>query len=350
LTSPVVHRGLAMLLLGLLLTSGCDRGGRAPAAGAELPELTWPAPPARPRIRFVHTVAGPADVGIRPSFWQRVGGILAGREPETFVRPAGVASRDGVLYVADPGAPALWILDGRAGRSRRVADVDGHPLVSPVAVALAPAGQVFLADSALARIFRLDGAGRATGSLTHPGLRRPAGLAYDAARDRLYVADSGAHRVVIFTGNGELVGEIGRRGTAPGEFNFPTHLALAPDGGLLVTDALGYRIQRFTLDGTLAGHFGRHGNTAGDFASPKGVALDSQGHIYVVEALFDAIQIFDRGGQYLMGFGERGAGRGQLSLPGGLFIDAEDRIYVGDAYNARVQVYQYLRGGEDDAG
>jgi DNA-binding beta-propeller fold protein YncE len=345
-----MYRALAVLLLGLLLGSGCDRGGRPPAAGAELPELTWPAPPAQPRIRFVHTVAGPADLGIRPSFWQRVGGLLAGREPETFVRPAGVASRDGVLYVADPGGPALWILDARASRSLRVENVGGQRLVSPVAVALAPAGQVFLADSALARVFRLDGAGRAIGTLTHPDLRRPAGLAYDAARDRLYVADSAAHRIFVFAGRGQPVGEIGRRGTAPGEFNFPTHLALAPDGGLLVTDALGYRIQRFALDGTPAGHFGRHGNTAGDFASPKGVAFDSQGHIYVVEALFDAIQIFDRTGQYLMGFGDRGGGRGQLSLPGGLFIDAEDRIYVGDAYNARVQVFQYLRGGEDDAG
>jgi DNA-binding beta-propeller fold protein YncE len=295
-------------------------------------------------------VAGPADLGIRPSLWQRIGGLLAGQAPETFVRPAGVAFRDGVLYVADPGGPALWILDARAGQSRRVADIDGHPLISPVAVALGPAGQVFLADSALARVFRLDGAGRATGTVTHPELRRPAGLAYDAARDRLYVADSGAHRIVVFAGDGQLVGEIGRRGSAPGEFNFPTHLALAPDGGLLVTDALGYRIQRFGRDGTPAGHFGRHGNTAGDFASPKGVAVDSDGHVYVVEALFDAIQIFDHTGQYLMGFGERGAGRGQLQLPGGLFIDGQDRIYVGDAYNARVQVFQYLRGADDDAG
>jgi len=295
-------------------------------------------------------VSGPAELGIRPSFWERIGGIVAGRDPEVFVRPTGVASRDEVLYVADPGAPALWILDARAGRSRRITDVGGQSLVSPVAVALAPGGQVFLADSALGRVFRLDGTGRPMAIVTDPGLHRPAGLAYDAARDRLYVADSAEHRVFVFAGNGQLVAQIGQRGTDPGEFNFPTHLAATPDGSLLVTDALGYRVQRFAPDGGLLGQFGRHGDTAGDFASPKGVALDSEGHIYVVDALFDAIQIFDRSGQYLLGFGERGIRRGQFWLPGGLFIDPQDRIYVGDSYNKRVQVFQYLRGDGDDAG
>jgi DNA-binding beta-propeller fold protein YncE len=347
-----VRPALATLLAVLLLSPACERGGRPLAGGGAepAPELTWPAPPARPRIRFVRIVSGPADLGIPPSFWDRVGGFLAGRDPETFVRPAGVASRDEVLYVADPGGPALWILDSRAGRSRRVTTVAGQALVSPVAVALAPGGQVFLADSALARVFRLDGADRASATMTGPGLRRPAGLAYDAVRDRLYVADSAAHRVFVFAGDGQPVGEIGRRGTAPGEFNFPTHLAVASDGTLWVTDALGYRVQRFAPDGGPAGHFGRHGDTAGDFASPKGVALDSEGHIFVVEALFDAIQVFDQTGQYLLGFGERGTGRGQFWLPGGLFIDPQDRIYVGDAYNRRVQVFQYLRGDGDGPG
>jgi DNA-binding beta-propeller fold protein YncE len=344
-----VRPALALLAV-LLLSPGCERG-RAPAGGGDaLPELTWPAPPARPRIRFVRIVSGPADLGIRPSFWERVGGFLAGRDTEAFVRPAGLASRDDVLYVADPGGPALWILDSRAGRSRRITSIGGQPLVSPVAVALAPGGQVFLADSALARVFRLDDAGRANTTVADPGLRRPAGLAYDAKQDRLYVADSAAHHVFVFTGNGQLITKIGQRGTEPGEFNFPTHLTVAPDGTLLVTDALGYRVQRFAPDGQPAGHFGRHGDTAGDFASPKGVALDSEGHIYVVEALFDAIQVFDRTGQYLLGFGERGGRRGQFWLPGGLFIDPQDRIYVGDSYNRRIQVFQYVRGAGDDRG
>lgn len=346
-----MRSALVTLLAVLLLSSACDRGGHPPAGtGETTPELTWPAPPSRPRIRFVRSVSGPAELGIRPSFWERIGGIVAGRNSEVFVRPTGVASRDEVLYVADPGGPALWILDAREGRSRRVTDVGGQPLVSPVAVALAPGGQLFLADSALGRVFRLDGTGRALAVVADPGLRRPAGLAYDAARDRLYVADSAEHRVFVFAGNAQLVAQIGQRGTDPGEFNFPTHLAVTPDGSLLVTDALGYRVQRFAPDGGLVGHFGRHGDTAGDFASPKGVALDSEGHIYVVDALFDAIQIFDHSGQYLLGFGERGVGRGQFWLPGGLFIDQQDRIYVGDSYNKRVQVFQYLRGDGDDTG
>jgi len=343
--------GLLLLLTVAVLAPACDRVTRAPVASTEVGSepLVWPAPPHRARVRFVRAVASPVDLGIRPSFWERVGALLVGPAEARFVRPAGVAARGPVLYVADPGAPALWILDAGAGRARRIGETGGERLMSPVAVALGPGERVVLADSARARIFLLAPDGTAVATIADARFRRPAGLAYDARRDRLYVADSAAHRIWVLTGDGRATGAFGERGSGPGQFNFPTHLALAPDGTLAVTDALGFRVQFLAPDGTPAGHFGRHGDSAGDFASPKGVALDSEGHVYVVEALFDTVQIFDRRGRYLLSFGERGVGRGQFWLPGGLFIDPQGRIYVADAYNRRVQVFEYLPGGGEPA-
>ena len=79
----------AALLAVLLLTAGCERGGRPLASGGEpAPDLTWPAAPAQARIRFVRTVTGPADLDIRPSLWERVG-KLPGRPGSGDVRPAG---------------------------------------------------------------------------------------------------------------------------------------------------------------------------------------------------------------------------------------------------------------------
>lgn len=309
--------------------------------------VVWPQPPERPRIRFIGAVAQPSDLGIEPSFWKRLVQLVAGKEEQWFIRPTGVAAQGERIYVADPGAQTLWILDAQVGRFQQIRDAGGQRLVSPVAVAPGRDNHVYLADSYRAKVFIYKADGELEGTIAAADLRRPAGLAYDAATDRLYVADSAAHRVWIFAGTGRPAGAIGQRGTGMGEFNFPTHVAVDPAGTLYVTDSMGFRIQMFAPDGRFLGSFGRHGDGSGDFAAPKGVGVDSEGHVYVVDALFDTVQIFDRAGRLHLSFGNRGVGLGQFWLPGGLFIDAKDRIYVADTYNQRVQIFQYLAGGSD---
>lgn len=337
---------LILAALGAACESVVDR----PSPGREVVvgPLVWPQPPERARIRFIRAVARPQDLGIQRSIGRRLWDLIVGKEEEWFIRPTGVAATGTVLYVADPGAQALWMLDLQAGRFQRITMAGRERLVSPVAVCLGQDNRVFLADSYLAKVFVYGAEGKLTGAISDPHLRRPAGVTCDVARDRLYVADSVSHRVWIFGGDGRPVGMIGQRGTGPGEFNFPTHMAVDRSGTLYVTDALGFRIQMFNADGSFAGQFGRHGDSSGDFASPKGVEIDSEGHIYVVDALFDAVQIFDRRGRYLLTFGERGIGPGQFWLPSGLFIDDRDRIYVADAYNQRIQIFEYLAGGGDE--
>jgi DNA-binding beta-propeller fold protein YncE len=338
-------RGTSLLLI-VALAGACGPPARQlPAQGKAITvPLVWPQQPRRPRIRFVEAVARPADLGIEPSFWKRLAQIVVGEEEEWFVRPTGVAADGQAIYVADPGAQALWMLDLQGGRFRRIHEVGGQHLVSPVAVAVGPSNRIYLADSYLAKVFIFGPDGELTGIIAYPNLRRPAGLAYDAAADRLYVADSAAHRIWVLAGDGWPVGTIGQRGNGDGDFNFPTHVAVDREGTVYVTDALGFRIQMFSRDGRFLDAFGRHGDGSGDFAAPKGVGVDNEGHVYVVDALFDTVQIFDRSGQFLLSFGERGVGLGQFWLPGGLYIDREDRIYVADSYNQRVQIFEYLGG------
>lgn len=299
----------------------------------------WPQPPAAPRIRYVRSVSGPQDWGIVKSFFRRMVDALAGRGEDHFVRPTGVAAHDGVLYVADPGARALWILDSAQNRTVKVTDIGNSALASPVAVAVRPDGAVFVADTLLQTVFLLDRQGRLIRVVADRGRERPAGLAYDPATERLYVVDSAANHIAVYGRDGAIIQTWGRGGYEEGEFNHPTHLAVGPTGTLLVTDPLNFRVQAFDRDGRFLWKLGHHGDGSGDFAAPKGLAADREGHIFVVDALFDAVQIFDRDGTFLLGFGERGTQAGQFWLPGGIYIDAKDQIYVADAYNQRVQVF-----------
>jgi DNA-binding beta-propeller fold protein YncE len=334
-----------MFLALAAVLAGCASAPAAPDA-APVPgaALAWPAPPAPARVRFLKQVAKPADWGVARTGFSGFVDRVTGQKPFHFVRPTGVVEREGTLYIADPGAQALVILEATADRERVVDRIDREALASPVAVALGPGDTIFLADSALRKVLVLGRAGQPRGVIGGDGrLGRPAGLAYDARADRLYVADSQAHRIVVFDAAGKFLGSFGRNGAAPGEFNFPTHLALTTAGDLVVTDTLNYRVQVVGRNGEPRLAFGRVGDGSGDFASPKGVAVDVEGNLYVVDALFDAVQVFDARGTLLLGFGSRGTQAGRFWLPNGIFIGADDRIYVADAYNQRISVFERVK-------
>jgi DNA-binding beta-propeller fold protein YncE len=331
--------------LGVTLRpEGIEPASGAPAAASG---PVWPAPPARPSIRFSETVLSrehPAER--RGSLLRRLGRVLFTKTPDAVVRPIGVVAKNGILYVTDPGSHALVVSDLAQGSVQQITRAGGDSLVSPVGVAVG-ADRVFVSDSSRQRIYTYDRKGRFLRTFAASGLVRPTGLAVEEATGRLYVADTGAHQVRIYRPDGELERTLGRRGTAEGEFNFPTYLSLDAGGRLSVVDSLNYRIQTFGADGSLVATFGRHGDGSGDFSSPKGIASDSRGHLYVVDALFDAVQIFDRQGRLLLAFGARGVGPGQFWLPSGIFIDERDRIYVADSYNRRIEIFEFV--GAPDA-
>jgi len=331
-------------LLALLL-SACGTsptGGESAQTVALLP--VWPGAPAEPRIRFVRSISTARDLGIAPHFFRRLMNTITGKSDHYFVRPTGVAERDGVVYVADMGAQVLWILDPANDSSVEVRKVGATTLVSPAAVAVRDDGAVYVADAWAKKVFLVDRHGKFLGVAAKTGLQRPAGLAYDRNNGRLYVADSAAHKIVAFAPDGRQILSWGRRGAGDGEFNYPTHLSIDPLGRVLVTDELNFRIQAFDRDGKFLWKFGRHGDGSGDFSAPKGVAADSGGHVYVVDALFDSVQIFNPDGTLLLAFGAQGTGKGQFWLPGGIYIDDKDRIYVADAYNQRIQVFDFIGG------
>jgi len=336
----IVRLGLAVIPIA---AGACGRGWfREPSNVEERPRLVWPAPPDRARIELVSIFASAADLGITRSVWARVASLVTGGGETRMVRPAGVAAAAGIIAVADPGARLVHVFDLNRRRARALDACGAVRLGEPVAVALL--GQhLYVSDATAARIQVFDLDGECTGGWTLGSGSRPAGLAADAQRMRLYVADVGAHQVLGFVPQGHAVLRFGSRGSGPGRFNYPTWLALDASGNLYVTDALNFRVQVFDPDGRSLGGFGRQGDGSGELARPKGIGVDREGHLYLVDALFDAVQLFDREGRYLMVFGGRGHAAGQFWLPSGLVIDG-DRIYVADSYNRRIQVFRFLGG------
>lgn len=68
----------------------------------------------------------------------------------------------------------------------------------------------------------------------------------------MYVAWGDANKVQIFSSAGEPLGEFGVAGTGPGQFNFPTGVAVDGDGFIYVADLQNHRIQKFAPSGATA--------------------------------------------------------------------------------------------------
>lgn len=334
----------------LLLCAGCAgcAGTELRTQDSELRALeavpVWPPPPQAPRIKYVGSITGPADMGIRKSWFKRTVDTILGREDEEerILRPYGVFAGNGRVYVTDPGAHRLHVFDLKEGRYFHISEAEKEMLVSLIGVAADTNGEIYLSDSFLRRVFVLDRDGKYRREIGSPELFvRPAGIAVD--EERIYVVDTHGHEVLAFMKKtGELMLRFGKRGIEKGDFNYPTNIFIR-NGLLYIMDSMNFRVQIFGRDGAFLSAFGKIGDGFGDFSKSKGIAVDSEGHIYVADAHFDTVQIFDRDGSLLLGFGGTGRGTGELSLPAGVFIDEKDTVYVADSYNNRVQVFQYLK-------
>jgi sugar lactone lactonase YvrE len=341
-------RRLAALVLSALAAAGCARGPGHPWRAAET-EVVWPPPPEPARVRYLGVITSGELNRFRDGGFPLLR-LLFGAPRLELGRPHGLAADATTLAIADSARRVVHLLDLEGGRHRAIRGAGETAFQCPIGVATDGAGGVFVADSALARVFHFSTGGDLRGEADAEFIR-PAGLAYDPTRRRLHVVDAGAHEVFTFeTSEGKLrlVRTLGGRGDEAGSFNFPTHAAADGEGTLYVSDSLNHRIQIFGPDGQPRGSFGRAGDGTGDFAKAKGVAVDSDGHIYVADSLYDVVQIFDPDGRLLLVVGGSGHTEGLLWLPTGVAIDGQDRIYVADTGNGRVGVYRYVRPSESD--
>lgn len=336
-------------IAGIVVAAVVARGAAGPV---------WPAPPDPPRIQLVDVLPDPtppplptAPLYLKAFRWL-VGLPLEGEavRPLLLVRPTGLFLRGGALYVADPGRRLVVQIDLLSRRVVRTIPRAVGELASPVGVAVARDGVVFVSDSAAGRVAVYGANGRRRGGdllpPAAPGFR-PAGLAFDDRRDRLYVADAGTHRIHAFAADGRFLFTFGRRGGGPEGLNYPTYLWMdEAHDELLVCDSANFRVQRFAPDGSPRGRFGESGDRPGYLARPRGLGADSDRNVYVVDGALEAVQVFDLQGRLELWFGESGSDEGSFQLPGGLCVDGTDRVYVADTYNGRIQVFQYLKGSK----
>ena len=308
-------------------------------------DIVWPAPPQQPRVRYIQSIATSDDVASEKGFFGKLLEFIVGPDATVeLIKPMGVAvdSRD-KLYIADTASKRVHIFDLAERDYSTIEEVDGSALGLPIGVSVDQDDNLYVVDGIRKKVFKFDQKGEFVTAYGDAALQRPTGIAIDTKNNALYVVDTPAHNVRVYSlKDGALSGVIGERGTENGTFNFPSYAGVDAKGSLYVTDGMNKKIRVFGADNQYQRAVGKPGDGSGSFSAPKGVAVDSDGNLYVADVAFDNVQMFDEKGQLLMAFGSPGQEPGKFWMPTGIFIDKNDRIYVADSYNKRIQVFQYL--------
>ena len=352
---------LGVLLVAALMAGCATNAGHGVLnfgvnASPEVKRMTWPQQESGEVPRYVYAGELTGEDNFRTprekktgasGFFSWLAGMFDNEVPIVLQRPqSGVVDGDGRIFVTDASRQAVFVFDQKEGRLNMWEGADaGRHFASPTGIALGEAGEIYVADADLGFVTRLNQSGKGIGIIGMGELSRPVGLAFDAATRQLYVADTHAHDIKVFDAEGRLLRTIGRHGDKPGEFNYPTYLALVK-GELYVADTMNARVQVVNVEsGQIKLIIGERGLHVGNLVRPKGVAVDDEGNVYVVESYYDHLLVFNKKGEFLMPIGGMGREAGNFYLPSGVWIDARNRVFVADMFNGRVSLFQFL-GGE----
>ncbi len=263
---------------------------------------------------------------------------------------------------------------------------EGPGLLMPTGVAVGPGGLVYVVDGANDRLVIFDASGAPRGELRQIGaetLRNPMSARFDA-EGRIWIADTGNHRVLIGSPEGRLIrsvriaGEgtgpesdvtdfavtsdartlwavdndhhrlleihladesarpLGKRGETLGLFQYPFAIDIASDGSMLVSDALNGRAQAFTPAGAPSGTIGSYGVELGNLYRPKGLRVDADGNIWISDGVLGVLSVFSQDGRFIDVLRATDGTPYRFSDPSGLTFDSQQSLYVVESGANRV--------------
>lgn len=294
-----------------------------------------------------------------------------------------------VAYIRQPGsaAPGLHAFTV-AGTGARAFSGDGGPasasaLVRPLALAVGPGGEIYIAEGNRVRVVGKDGRistfagtglagyGGDEGPASQAQLNLPQGVAVDSAGN-VYIADTLNNRVRRVSPDGTIAtvsgtGEAGYSGDGKSgrqaRLNLPTGLAIGFGDSLFIADTGNNVVRELAPDGVIqtvagTGDAGYRGDgfdaQSALLHAPGGVAFDDEGNLYIADTLNQRVRRVDVRGQIqtVAGTGDPGylgdgrqAGYAELNLATnplegmgqGLAVDSQGDVLIADALNHRVR-------------
>ena len=220
-------------------------------------------------------------------------------------------------------------------------------------------------------LLQIGAPGKMDGPDSQTTLNRPSAVAFDAAANELFVADTGNRRIVVFDADkglykrhwfayGEKAAGAAPPAYAPNDppaksFRDVTCIDISRDGMVYVCDRSSNRVQVFRKDGTFVKEGIVSKNTLGatvtgqfgvvsSYGSAWDLAFSSdaqQRYVFVANGHDKKVHILQRDTLAPVGtFGSGGRYPGQFLAVGSIAVDAQGNVYAGEQHHGkRVQKF-----------
>jgi sugar lactone lactonase YvrE len=265
---------------------------------------------------------------------------------------------NGKIYATNPFTMSITIYaKGSSGDVAPLATIGGSNtgLNFPVGIALDSSGKIYVtncpscsSNSGTPSVTVYPALGSSTGMLNESpsatisggstGLMSPEGIAVDSTSGDIFVADSGAASVFVYSGgsSGNVAPSATISGGTTGLMS-PKGIAEQTGGDIYVADSVAVSVFVYSAgsNGNIAPTATISGNKTG-LAKPFGIALDSSSNIYVTNSS-PSVTVYSEGssGNVSPTVTIRGSNT-TLDVPTGVTLDSSNNIYVADQSNSVV--------------
>ncbi|MGW8323478.1 MAG: NHL repeat-containing protein [Thermodesulfobacteriota bacterium] len=226
----------------------------------------------------------------------------------------------GALYVLD-GYQNRIVVRNPSGRIRILTPEATCRLDRPLGITVNQ-GKIYVADTGNHRICELDGEGRCLRSITLRSKEPevpflPTDIAIEGAS--VVVVDRGGNCIhLCLYPSFEQDKTFGNWGEKGGVLNNP-YLVAFGRGGIFLTDMMNGRLVHLTEGGMFLNDLRERGVREGQFIRPKGVAVGSGNQVFVSDSTLGVVQVFDTEFQYRGTLGSDGKPR-RFQHPAGLAV------------------------------
>ncbi|KAK3742775.1 hypothetical protein QZH41_003710 [Actinostola sp. cb2023] len=209
-----------------------------------------------------------------------------------FSNPVGIAfDQDENIFVTDCDSHVVNVFDP-TGQCKRT--FGSRHLQRPLGICCGPDGSSFVCDSAARSIKKFSWGGTFEVDFKspdiHPSGKRAAPYFITQHKDKFYVTFDN-HSVQAFDGRGTFLYKIGDKGHGEGRFKDPRGLAVDSNDRLFVCDTGNHRVQVFSVDGRIS-LFGSYGAQLGQLDRPQDIAISHDGTAFVTDYNNARIQVF----------------------------------------------------------
>ncbi|HUO57546.1 MAG TPA: NHL repeat-containing protein [bacterium] len=181
------------------------------------------------------------------------------------------------ILVVDQGGNRLLVFDrqGNCVKSWGKAGTSTNQFREPSSAVSDGKGNAYVIDTWNTSIKGFDENGKPVGYIDlsyNKNFYGPRGLSM--AGKNFLVADTGNHRIVVVSPEGNILAVFGKKGNGKGEFEGPQSVCMDSKGGFLVADTENGRLQWLDQDGKVQKMYKFTG-------SVNSVTVDKQGRFYV---------------------------------------------------------------------